>query len=164
MAREPDPDEPHHGTAPSQGARDETRTDAGGFDTQPPPAPRERMHPNPGHHDYAAPEREGWREFDAGADWQGDAPYPAGDTGAEPETEIDAEGAAPDDLLIAATEALEAIDGLDTSGITVEQRGDTIYLRGSAATEADARRAEEALLRLSGVGRVENLLDAGQAI
>ncbi len=157
----PDPKEPHHGTAPSQGERDENRQDAAGYDTQPPPAQRGQMHPNHGNADEAAPEREGWREFDATTDWQGDVPYPAEDPRPEPEADIEATGPATADLLVAATEALEAVDGLDTSGITVEQRGDTIYLRGSAATRADVRHAEETVLRISGIGRVENLLDGG---
>lgn len=156
-----DPKEPHHGNAPSQGEFDEARLDAAGYDTQPPPSRKGRTHPNPGNHDYPAPEREGWREFDADAEWQGDAPYPLENTGPEPESEIDSEGPAPQDLLVAATEALERLDGLDTSGMTVEHRGDTIYLRGSAATLQDARHAEEALLRIPGIDRVENLLDAG---
>lgn len=154
-----DPQEPHHGTAPSQGERDENRLDAAGYDTQPPPSERGRSHPNMGNHDDPAPEREGWREFDATAEWQGDEAYPASDTAPEPESEIEPRGPAPQDLLAAATEALEAVDGLDTAGISIEQRGDTLYLRGSAATRAESRHAEEALLRITGVGRVDNLLD-----
>lgn len=155
----PDPKEPHHGTAPSQGKRDEARLDAAGYDTQPPPSRAGRTHPNPGNHDDPAPEREGWREFDADVAWQGDAPYPAPDSTPEPEATVEAEGVPPDDLLGAATTALDGIDGLNTRGITLEQRGDTVYLRGSAATPQDARRAQDALLRIAGIGRVENLLD-----
>lgn len=156
---ESDHGEPHHGTSPSQGEHDDQRLDAGGYDTQPPPAQTGQTHPNLGNQDDPAPEREGWREFDANVEWQGDTPYPAEDFGPEPETTVDATGDAPADLLIAATEALDRLHGIDTGAITVEQRGDTLYLRGRAASQAQSRHAEQALLRIRGVGRVENLLD-----
>lgn len=158
----PDRPEPHHGTAPSQGVRDDIRTDAAGFDTQPTPAPPERQHPNRGNSDGPAPEDEGWTDPAVAADapWQGDVPYPDEDPNASPPPDLLRQGPETGDPLAAAAAALDGLDGLDPSDLSVEIRGDTAVLRGTAATAADARQAEAALLQVPGIARVENLLAA----
>jgi hypothetical protein len=59
----------------------EGRTDAAGFDVTPPPGAQDIGSKNPGLSDDPMPEREGWREFDATAEWTGDDPYPEEDEG-----------------------------------------------------------------------------------
>lgn len=145
------------------------RTDRAGFDTQLPPGVGQERAGNPGSQDGRPVENDGWREFhpagEFGGEWTADEPYP-GRT-ADPDAEQE-EAEAPvearasgGDLLAAVSDALEADAELDATDISVEQRGGTIYLRGSAATPEDRERAAEIAASVEGVEEVENLLAAG---
>lgn len=160
--------------APSQGADGPRRTDAAGFDVKPPPAPPQPAGQNPGLATEASPETMDFREFDSGADWTDTDPppdrleadanpaaaegisLPLGDDPGEM-TGIESEG----DLIEAVTTAIEEAELLDLWDVSVERRGDTVVLRGSAATPEDRDRAGELAGAISGVGRVENLISAG---
>lgn len=160
--------------AQSQGADGPRRTDAAGYDVTPPPSPPRPAGQNPGLATEDSPERMDFREFGADAEWTDDAPapdaleadanpaasegvaLPLGDDPGEG-TDLDPDG----DLIEAVTRAIEEIELLDLWDVSVETRGDTIILRGSAATPEDRDRAAELAGAVRGVGRVENLISAG---
>lgn len=163
--------------APSQGADGARRTDAAGYDVAPPPSPPRPAGQNPGLATEDSPERMDFREFGADAAWTDDTPAPdALEADANPAaaegvalrlgddpgegTEIEARG---DDLIEAVTRAIEEVELLDLWDVSVETRGDTVILRGSAATPEDRDRAAELAGAVRGVARVENLISAGPA-
>ncbi|MFC7703301.1 BON domain-containing protein [Plastorhodobacter daqingensis] len=152
--------------APETGTHDrDERQDKAGFDTSPPPTDPGQSHRNPGLHDGPPPEQEGWREFDVDSPsgtWVGDAPYPG------PPPTTDEEAAIPEDdvpqrdagadILLTLTAVLEEDVTLEIDDLSVEVRGTTVILRGSAARPEDRERAADLAGNIGAVERVENLI------
>ena len=151
----PDPEDP----TPEAAQDRDTRTDAAGFDVTPPPGTRDIGNKSHGLSDGPPPDREGWREFDATAEWKGDAPYPA--EADEPETDADLpDQAASGDVVEQVATLLEQDADTLIDDLSVEKRGATIVLRGIAASQADRARAEDLALSVPGVETVDNQLGA----
>ncbi|MFD1913315.1 BON domain-containing protein [Halodurantibacterium flavum] len=143
---------------------DDTRTDAAGYDITPPPLRPDQHSENPGLHDEVAPAQEGWREFDTErdpADWKADEPYPE-TPDAEEATLDDLPDLPEGDLSERIITLLEDSD-LTISDLSVERKGTTIILRGTAETNADRARAVDLAVAVPGVDHVENLLAADHA-
>ncbi len=145
------------------------RSDAAGYDVEAPPAAYPHGTGNPGLHDEPAVERDGWREIDTdrefGDEWLADTPYPGpanqGETEQlEQEVEAPANIAAGTDLLETVTAALEDDLTLEVFDLSVETRGSTVILRGSAETLEARQRAVAIASAVPGVEHVEDLLSA----
>ncbi|MGP3695661.1 BON domain-containing protein [Rhodobacter sp. NSM] len=147
---------------------DTGRTDAAGYDVDPPPDARTRHSRDIGLSDEDA-DHQGWREFDSRVDWEGEDRYPA-----EPATE-DEEAAEEDalaleddtgevapvaDLAEAVTALIEDDPAIDVADLSVEVAGATVILRGSAGSEEDRQRAGERAASVPGVRSVDNELSA----
>lgn len=148
---------------------DTGRTDASGYDVDPPPDARTRHSHDIGLSDEDA-EHQGWREFDSTVEWEGEEPYPA-----EPATDVEeaaeeealadedlshdtGEEAPVADLAEAVTALLEDDLEIDVADLSVEVRGATVILRGSAGSAEDSERAAERAAGVPGVRAVENEL------
>ncbi|WP_096786496.1 BON domain-containing protein [Rhodobacter sp. CZR27] len=146
---------------------DTGRTDASGYDVEPPPEVGTEHTHDIGLSDEDAP-HQGWREFDGRGEWLGDRPYPGASDAEEEEAEdLDEEDAgtaaeAPvADIAEAVTALIEDDAAIDVADLSVEVRGTTVILRGSAATEEDRERAGDRAASVPGVGMVDNELSAG---
>ncbi|WP_145105607.1 BON domain-containing protein [Cereibacter sediminicola] len=154
---------------PERDIEDTGRTDASGYDVDPPPDAVTRHSHDIGLSDEDAA-HQGWREFDSTTEWEGDEPYPA-----EPATEDEeaaeeealededlsddtGEAAPVADLAEAVTAVLEDDPGIDVTDLSIEVRGATVILRGSAGSAEDRERAAERAARVPGVRSVDNEL------
>lgn len=148
----------------------EERQDAAGYDVAAVPGLGHGHSGNPGLHDEPSVEEDGWRTSDTNREfdwenWRGDEPYPGRGDRADAEAdedagevgEIHAEGG---DVLETVTDLLTDHPELDITDVSVEVRGDTVILRGSAGSGADRERAGDMARAVPGVAHVENLMAA----